>query len=116
MEKSEKMTSGPNAFMMFFRCTGMKPPLKARQSRTLYFCPALFKSRVKTFSSMKLNRMTTAVHAKTSAVSRYIFALYSAVPMEFLGTPSTSAAIPAFHARPMPLLHAAIKYGITDGT
>ena len=63
------------------------------------------------FSNKTLIRIITIVHAKSSSVIRYNFALYNSLPIESAGKPITSAAIPDLKHNPIPILHAEINAG-----
>ena len=62
-------------------------------------------------SNIRLIIMTVIVHAKSSGVCRYIFAGLRWLPIELRLIPITSAAIPDFHASPIPVEKAEERYG-----
>ena len=75
----------------------------------------IFINLVTVNSNKRLNIMTELVHANKSIYSIYVFDSKIDFPIELLGVHNTSAAIPAFHPRPIEESNAEKKYGITDG-
>ena len=72
-------------------------------------------SLVRENSKAKLRRITVKVQANKSTYSMYVFDSKMALPIDFIGVHSTSAAIPAFHPSPIEDKSADVKYGSTVG-